>query len=164
MAVDLYLKLDGVKGESPKDGHTDEIDILSFTFGATQTGGFSGSTGTGGGTGKADFGDLNITKGVDKSSPTLFQFCANGKHIASAKLTAQKVSGGTPVTYYVIELTDVMISGVHNQGAASDNQIVESFSLNFAKVKFSYTPQDNTGAGGGQVSMGYDTVSGKAIS
>ena len=36
--VDYFLKLDGIPGESVDSKHKDEIDIMSFSFGETQTG------------------------------------------------------------------------------------------------------------------------------
>ena len=37
MAFDAFLKLDGVKGESFDNTHKGEIDILSFSWGVSQT-------------------------------------------------------------------------------------------------------------------------------
>ena len=47
MAVDMFLKMDGIKGESVDDKHKDEIDVLSWSWGMSQ----SGSAHMGGGAG-----------------------------------------------------------------------------------------------------------------
>jgi type VI protein secretion system component Hcp len=36
MAVDLFLKIDGIQGESTDASHADEIDIFSYTWGESQ--------------------------------------------------------------------------------------------------------------------------------
>ena len=51
MAVDMYLKIDGVEGESVSKGFENQIDILSFQWGLSQSGTFH--TGPGGGAGRA---------------------------------------------------------------------------------------------------------------
>jgi type VI secretion system secreted protein Hcp len=49
-AVDYFLKIDGIQGESKADRHKDEIDIESLSWGETQSGIFA--VGGGGGAGK----------------------------------------------------------------------------------------------------------------
>ena len=49
MAVAMYLKIEGVSGESKDAQHKEWTDIQSFSWGATQPG--SMSVGGGGGTG-----------------------------------------------------------------------------------------------------------------
>ncbi len=73
MAVDIFLKLDGIKGESQDNKYKDEIDVLAWSWGAAQSGTTHG--GSGSGSGKVSVQDLSITKYIDKSSPTLFQHC-----------------------------------------------------------------------------------------
>ena len=68
MAVDMFLKLGDVKGESAAGGHTEEIDVLAWSWGMTQSG--TTHMGSGGGAGKVDVHDLSITKYVDKATPT----------------------------------------------------------------------------------------------
>ena len=75
-AVDFFLKLDGVEGESQDKDHKNEISLESFSFGADQSG--TSSHGTGAGAGKVSMHDISVTKVVDKSSPVLFQNCASG--------------------------------------------------------------------------------------
>ena len=67
MAVDMFLKLDAIAGESIDKTHKGEIQILAFSFGATQSG--STHIGGGGGSGKVNFQDISFTKYIDKSTP-----------------------------------------------------------------------------------------------
>jgi type VI secretion system secreted protein Hcp len=152
MAVDMFLKLDGVKGESKDSKHGGEIHIESFSWGMNQTG--AHGAGGGGGAGKVSVHDISITKFVDKSSPTLMLNCCNGKHIPSGLLTVRK-AGEKPLEYLKIKLTDILISGVQLSGHGGD-LMTENVTLNFAKVNVEYQEQkaDGSGIPGGE--MGWD--------
>lgn len=153
MAVDMFLKLDGIKGESKDHKHADEIHIESFSWGLSQTG-VSG-VGGGGGAGKVNVHDISITKFVDKSSPELMLACCNGKHIPGGFITVRK-AGETPVEYLKIKLTDILISGIQHAGHGGD-MLSENLSLNFSKFNVEYQEQGADGkAKGGPVTMGWD--------
>ena len=143
MAVDFFLKLEGVKGESKDSKHKDEIDILAWSWGVTQTG--SVHLGGGAGTGKANAQDINFTKYIDLSSPVLARFCASGKHVPKATFNVRK-AGDKPLEYIKINLTDVLVSSYQTGGSSGDERIVESFSLNFAKIEYQYFTQAQSGA------------------
>jgi type VI secretion system secreted protein Hcp len=96
MAVDMFLKLDDVKGESKDSKHKEEMDVLAWSWGASQSG--STHLGSGGGAGKVSVQDVSLTKYVDKASPNLLKFCCNGKHFKEAVLTVRK-AGEKPVEY-----------------------------------------------------------------
>lgn len=153
MAVDMFLKLDKIKGESKDKTHKDEIDILAWSWGIQQTG--STHIGVGSGTGKARFSDLNITKYVDKASVTLMEYVATGTHISKAKLVVRK-AGGKPLEYIVIELEDIIITSYATGGSGGEELLTESISLNFAEVKISYKPQNPDGSGAAAVDFGYN--------
>ena len=82
MAVDMFLDLDKIKGESQDKTWKDKIDILAWSWGMSQSG--TMHTGGGGGSGKANFQDISITKYLDKSSTDLMKACSKGDHIAKA--------------------------------------------------------------------------------
>ncbi len=157
MAVDLFLKIDSIQGESNKKNHQGEIDIISFDFGAVQHGSFH-TGGAGGGSGKAEISDIRIQKEVDKASPLLFKACASGKHIKEAVIYSQKAGdGSTPLTYYKIKLEDIIVSDIHNNGASGGDSIMESVTFNCAKVTFDYQAQNAQGGkDGGIVTAYYD--------
>ena len=138
MAVDMFLKLDGIKGESQDSKHKDEIHIESFSWGMSQTGAMS--TGGGGGAGKVHVQDISISKFVDKASPELMLSCCTGKHIASGLITVRK-AGEKPLEYLKIKLTDILISNVQDSGHGSGDALTESVTLNFAKVQVEYQQQ-----------------------
>jgi type VI secretion system secreted protein Hcp len=153
MAVDMFLKLDGIKGESKDFKHKDEIHIESFSWGMSQTG--AHGAGGGGGAGKVSVHDISVTKFLDKATPELMLHCANGKHIKDGLITVRK-AGEHPVEYLKIKLTDILISSVQEAGHGSD-LLSESLSINFAKFNVEYQEQGADGkAAGGPVSMGWD--------
>lgn len=141
--VDITLKIDGIDGESKIDGHEDEIDVLSWDWGVTQSG--SMHVGGGGGSGKADVQDLSIVKYIDKSSANLLRKCFNGAHLVEAVLTVRK-SGENPIDYMEITLSPVLVTSVGIGGEGGQDRLTEIVTLNFSKVKFSYTPQKEDGS------------------
>ena len=152
MAVDMFLKLDGIKGESADHKHKDEIHIESFSWGMSQTG--AHGTGGGGGAGKVAVHDISITKFVDKSSPSLMLHCCNGKHIKDGLITVRK-AGEKPLEYLKIKLEDILVSGVQHAGHGSD-LLTENLTINFAKFKVEYQEQKPDGSGSPGGEMGWD--------
>src|SRR3954454_5241523 len=139
--ADMFLKLEGIEGESQDEKHPNEIEIQSFSWGMTQSGSFG--TGTGGGVNKVNIQDISFSKYTDKATPKLMKFCAGGKHIDSGILTIRKASGDEALEYETITFTNVLVSSVQ-QGGGGGGLPTESFSLNFEQVKLEYTPQTDT--------------------
>ncbi len=144
MAVDMFLELEGIKGESIDHKHKDKIDILAWSWGVSQTGTFS--HGSGGGAGKANFEDLSITKYIDKSSTDLLFHCTSGKHIAKGQLIVRK-AGEKPLEYLTIKLDKLLVTGVSTGGSGGEERLTENIRLNFAKVGVEYKIQDEKGGG-----------------
>ena len=140
MAVDVFLKLGDIKGESKDSKHAGEIDVLSWSWGVSQTG--SMSTGGGGGAGKANFNDLSIMHALDKASPVLMKACATGEHIKEGILVSRKVGKG-PQEYLIVKMNDILITSIQPSG--SSEHPMESVSMQFAKVDLEYKPQKPDG-------------------
>jgi type VI secretion system secreted protein Hcp len=154
-AVDYFLKIDGIDGESIDNTHRGEIIIESFSWGMSNAGTFAG--GGGGGAGKVSMQDIHFTRRLDKASPLLMLACATGQHIPTAKLTCRKTGGdGSQVEYYTITLTNVLVSSVSTGGSSSDPLPTESISLNFTKIEWVYVPVGADGKPGEPVRAEYD--------
>ena len=153
MAVDMFLKIDGIKGESQDSKHKDEIDVLAWSWGMNQSG--TTHTGGGGGAGKVAVQDLSVSKYMDKATPNLMMYCCNGKHVGKIDLTVRK-AGENPLEYMKIHMEDCLISSVSTGGSGGEDRLTENISLNFARVKVEYTPQKPDGSGDAAISMGYD--------
>jgi len=143
MSVDFFIKVDGANGEATATGHTNEIKIHSFSWGASQVTSVSGSGGSS--AGKASLSEINIMKDLDQASPELFKMLLTGKHIASAVLTAQKATGDTTgkpfltITFNEVFCTSQQISG-------SSEIPMESISFSYNQIKFDYSKQNEQGA------------------
>ena len=143
MAVDILLKIEGVDGESVIDGHEKEIDVLAWSWGMTQSG--SMHVGGGGGSGKVNIQDVSLTKYVDKASTNLMRACCNGQHLKEAILTVRK-AGKDPVDYVVITMSPILVTSLSTGGSGGEDRLTENVTLNFAKVKVSYTGQKEDGS------------------
>ena len=153
MAVDMFIKIGDVKGEAQDSKHKGEIDVLSWSWGMTQSG--TAHMGAGGGSGKVNVQDLTFTKYVDSSSAKLMMACCNGKHYADALLTVRK-AGEKPVEYVKIKLTEVLVTSVSTGGSGGEDLLTENVALNFAKVAVDYTPQKPDGSPDSPITMAWD--------
>ena len=137
--VDYFLKLEGIKGESQDDKHKDEIDVLSFSWGVSQTG--TTAFGGGAGAGKVQFNDFHFTTKVSKASPTLFLDCASGQHIKEAVVvgeTSSNVDRGAS-QFFKYTFTDVIISSYQDAGSEGGD-VMDSAALSYRSVKVEATP------------------------
>ena len=158
-ASDYLLELDGIKGESSDRKHKDTIEIESFSWGVSNSG--VRSSGGGGGAGKVSFSDISVTKLVDKSSPLLFKRAATGQHIKKAVLFVRK-SGGDQQEYMKITLSDLIVSSFKTAPDKSSNSVpLETVSMNFSKIEFSYSPQKADGSLAAPVVSTYDLKAAK---
>lgn len=155
-AVDMFMKIDGVDGESQKVGHVNEIDVLSWSWGMSQS-----ATVAGAGGGKASVHDFTITKLTDKSTPNLMLDLLSGKHITDATFVIRK-SGEKPLEYLQIKMTDVIISSINMGGSSGDDRPTETVTLNFAKFEVQYVPQKPDGTGDAPVKIGWDIAGNRA--
>ncbi|MCX6627983.1 MAG: type VI secretion system tube protein Hcp [Candidatus Solibacter sp.] len=154
MAVDYFLKIDGIKGESQDKGHPDEIHLESWSWGESQTGSMSHSGG--GGAGKVSMQDFHFVMSVNKASPMLFLACASGDHIKSAILTCRK-AGKTQQEYLKWTFSDLLISSYQTGGhGAADALPTDQVSFNFTKIEVAYKEQKADGSLGGEVKKWYD--------
>lgn len=161
MAVDYFLKMEGIQGESQDAKHKGEIEIESFSWGLSQTGTLA--AGGGGGAGKVQFQDFHFTTRVSKASPSLMLGCATGQHIKEGTLIARK-AGQEQQEFIKITLTDILVSSYQSGGSSgSDTLPTDQFSLNFAKVEFAYYPQKADGSLDAPVKGGWDLKANKKV-
>jgi type VI secretion system secreted protein Hcp len=141
MAVDVFLKIGDIKGESKDSKHEAEIDVLSWSWGVSNASNMG--AGGGGGAGKANFSDLNFMHALDKASPVLMKACAMGDHFADATLVSRKAGKGQQ-DYLIVKMKEVFITGVQPSG--SSEHPMESVSLTFGHVDLEYKPQKADGS------------------
>jgi len=158
MAADIFAKLGDIKGESLDSKHKDEVEVLSWSWGVTQTG--SIGQGAGGGAGKANFNDFNFTHRLDKASPNLLKACATGEHIKEATITARKAGKGQQ-EFLIIKMNDIIVTSVALGSPDDTAAASESVALRFAKVAFEYKPQKLDGSLDAGVHFKYDIKANK---
>jgi type VI secretion system secreted protein Hcp len=156
----MFIKIGDIKGESKDDAHEESIDVLAWSWGMKNTGNLH--TGTGGGAGKVSVQDLSFTKYVDLSSVNLMMACSNGKHYDKAVLTVRK-AGEDPIEYVKITMEPVIVKSVSTGGSGGEDRLTENVTLNFAKVKTEYTPQNEDGSPGAAVDYGWNIKGNKAL-
>jgi len=154
MAVNAYLIIDGRPG--PSTSKQNAIDILSFSFGASQAHVIGvGSSGGEARAGRANLSDVTIMKVLDKTSPLLFDDCVTGNVLKKVEIVYDKPMGDDQQDYYKIHLEDALITSIQHSGSAENP--VESISFAYSKIKVSYNPEEN-GSLKGFIDKGFDVL------
>jgi type VI secretion system secreted protein Hcp len=163
MAIDVYLQIDGIKGESTDDKHKDWIECLSVQFGVSQPRSATASTGGGHTAERCEHQDIALSKLADLSTPILLQTCSAGKTIPKAKFEFMRADGkGERIMYFQIELENVLIGAISptvTEGAI----MYENVGLKFSKIKWKYTQQKVSGGAGGNTAGGWDLAANKVV-
>jgi type VI secretion system secreted protein Hcp len=158
MASDIFAKIGDIKGESSDAKHKDQIEVLSWSWGVTQSG--SMTPGGGGGAGKPSFHDFSFSHHIDRASPLLMKSCATGAHIGEATITVRKAGKGQ-LDYLIIKMNDVVITSVAMSVAGEEPTTAENVTLRGAKVDLEYRPQKADGSLGVGLHFKYDIKANK---
>jgi len=162
MAIDIFIKIDGIPGESTDREHKDEIEVSSYSWGESNTG--AHAFGGGGGAGKVSMQDLHFTTSVSKASPSLMLHCATGQHIKNAILTVRKAgSEGGGFDFLKITLTDVLISSFQESGSEGGDLPQESISMVYGTIKVEYKQQKPDGSAGAVFDFGFNLKLNKKV-
>jgi type VI secretion system secreted protein Hcp len=160
MAIDMFMKVDGVTGESQDSNHKGWTDIKSFSWGATQPGNMS--VGGGGGAGKVNFEDLHVNALIDKSTTAILKHCASGKHLTKVELSVCK-AGGQQVEYTKITLEDVLVTAVNYTGSDDGDLVSVVYDFQASRVKQQYWEQTASGGKGAESSAGWNIKENKEM-
>ncbi len=163
MAFDAFLKIEGIPGECTDDKHKGWIEVLSFSTGISQPSSGSASSGGGRSAERANFSDFSVVKVVDKASPKLALFCANGEHIKEITLELCRASGDKQ-KYLEIKLSDSIVSSYRPGGSAQGSETlpIEEISFNYGKFEVTYTETDHaTGKPKGDIKAHWDLKANK---
>lgn len=156
MAIDVYLRIDGIRGESNDERHKDWIECKSVRWELSQPKSATASTGGGHTAERSDHGDIVLSKLADLSTPLLLQTCSSGKTIPTATIEFMRADAmGDRVKYFEIGLENVLIGGV--SPSVSEGDILgEHVALKYSKIKWKYTQQKIIGGSGGNTAGGWD--------
>jgi type VI secretion system secreted protein Hcp len=154
MAVDYFLRIEGIEGESADAKHKGSIELMSWSWGASNSA--TTHAGAGGAAGKANIQDLHFVTKLSKASPRLFLACASGQHLKQAKLTARS-AGAKQAEFLTLTLSDVLVSSYQTGGSgANDVFPMDQVSLNFAKLSMEYKARKADGSLDAAVVAGWD--------
>lgn len=153
-AVDYFLKIDGIEGESADAKHKGEIDVEAWSWGE--------SHGGAGGAGRVAMNDFSFTMSLSKASPKLFLACAEGDNIKAAWLTAWRGAGKETDYFLKWSWSDLLISSYGTNATAGDAPH-DQVSFNFSKIEVEYKEQRADGTFGAGFKAGWDLKANKKI-
>lgn len=136
MSRSLFLKLDGVRGESIKPRHYGSIDISGFTWGNERRTAVSSMAAPG----KFRIRDLTVFKLPDESSPVLRSASSSGRHFREGTVTVEEFSKtGELVSTAIIRLESIMVEFVAAGGSnpRTPRGSTEAVALSFAHYELS---------------------------
>jgi type VI secretion system secreted protein Hcp len=163
MAIDVYLYIDGIKGESSDDRHKDWIECKAVNWGVEQPRSATASTGGGHTAERCEHRDIVISKLADLSSPILLQTCAAGRTIPKAKFEFMRADAqGERVKYFEIEIDNVLIGAV-SPSVDEGDILMEEVGFKFSRVRWKYTQQKISGGAGGNTSGGWDLAANRIV-
>lgn len=157
MAVDMFLKIDGIDGESKDSVFKGNFHLKSCDFGVEQVG--TAVTGGGLGAGKAKFTDFNFVIDTQKGTQAMLVYCASGKHIPKVVLSCRK-AGGKQEVYYTAEMKDCLITNVTT---SIGEESTDTVTFNFVSLYVSYAAQKEDGTLEGPAKGGYDLKKNMAL-
>jgi type VI secretion system secreted protein Hcp len=174
-SLDIFLKLDGIDGESTAKGHVKEIDALSYeqSIGVTV---FHSGGGGGASAGKASFSGVRFRKSVDAASVPMLLACASGKHIKDARFTFRRNPGA--FEFYKVTLENVLITHIAQragtgeqyplsfdalQSGAPNEGFLDEVTLDFARIRWQYRVRKPSGTAGATVTGGWDLITNQKL-
>lgn len=150
MAVDYYLKLDGIEGESVDPIYKNQIQLLNWGWGASQVSSVEANGGSG--AGKVNLGEFSISTYFDKATPKFFKNICEGKHFKSATLSAIKAGAQQRKPYLKVDLGELFVTGI---GVSADKEIPSvnlSFTYNEISIEYAMQKEDGSVTSTGPVS------------
>jgi type VI secretion system secreted protein Hcp len=153
LAANVFAKIGDIKGESLDSKHKDEVEVLSWSWGLSQSG--SPTPSGANAAGKASFNDFSFMHQLDKASPALMRACATGQHLKEATISVRKAGKGQQA-FLIIKMSDVLITAVHPSGSGDGALTAESVAMQFAKVALEYKPQRADGSLDAGIHFKYD--------
>ena len=152
--AEMFLKLEGIEGESLDQDHGGEIEIKGW--GWTTNNNVRWDINQGGQSTKVEIKDIELEKICDKASVTLYQCCVTGKHIKNGIITCRKNDGEQKVEYLIVKLTDIMVTKVQFMGEGEQQSLKEVVGLSFAEFRMDYKVQNDTGNAAGAKSFQFN--------
>jgi type VI secretion system secreted protein Hcp len=132
-AVDSWLRIPGIAGESLVVDHKGDIDLVSFTQAFDS---------------KAC--KIAVVKYLDTATPALSEAASKRTTLPNVTLTARK-SGEGQKDFYTVTLLSSTVASVETASAGPDSPVTEAVAFSPRSVTISYRPQDAKGSLGSAV-------------
>jgi type VI secretion system secreted protein Hcp len=163
MANDVYLQLDGIKGESTESKHKDWVEVFSYEHKITQPASASSRSNQKGNDATSKHGELFVLKTHDLASAKLFDACCTGKYLKTAVLEKTISVGASKAVLLQIKLENAIVSTFELLYDEKMEHQVERVGLSYGTIKFTYTQTKSDGSAGGNVAAAYSLQEGKAM-
>ena len=157
MASDVFLRIEGIPGESTDGEYGDWIEIAGYSHGLAQQVSSSMSSSGGLTSERCDHGQFTVQKFLDKASVKLSEFCSQGSTIDEIELCLNRAAGGGQrVKYMTYLMKHVLVAG-YSVGGGDSGVPMETVNFAYGTIEWTYTQQLMAdGTGGGQISAGWD--------
>jgi type VI secretion system secreted protein Hcp len=147
-APHFFLKIQEIKGDARAKSHENEIELVSWSWGETQSV-FPSETRKSGGS--VSMRDFQFTAVSGTASSQLLVSCASAKRLKTAVLTCEQDLGTTRHKYLTVTLSNVVIGSFDIEGNSGANLPLDRVTLKFTKLEFVFTP-----IGGGNFQCAWD--------
>lgn len=140
-AVDMFLKLGGIKGESVARGHEGDIEVLAWSWG-TSTGTARTTKGL---LPAACVQDLSVTKFIDAATPQIIINGVTGAVVPEAVLAVRK-AGDRPTDFLVLRMYQVRVVSYTTGGSGGEDRLTENVTIRFDSLRGEYRRQSADGS------------------
>jgi type VI secretion system secreted protein Hcp len=148
MIPHIFLKIQEIKGDARAKGHENEIEVMTWSWGETQSVFPSEARKSGG---SVAMRDVQVTAVTSAASAQLLLHCAAAKRLKSVVLTCEHDTSAGRHKYLTVTLSNVVISSYDIEGSSDQSHAIERFALKFTKIEFNFTP-----LGGGNFTSSWD--------
>ena len=150
MAVEMFVKLDGITGGSRNYYHKGWSDVLSWSWSLERVHGVSP-----GASDNMRMNELSLINAIGIDSPAMMTAFAEGKPIKQVDLSIVPMVGKRDAQqkYVTITLEDVLIKSIITGGSAEESFFRENVTLCFGKIKYEFHQYADVGSDGGAATL-----------
>lgn len=163
MPVEIFLKMDGLTGESRNFQHKGWADVLSWTWAISS----NRNTLEKAASENASFNEISLIKRIGRDSPEMMRLFAAREIVPHAELSIMPVVSKKEVKqkYLNLYMEDVIIKSIVTGGSCEEEYFKERVTLLFDRIRFEYNQHSGLDTGEPPVDhvFGWDIPANKAI-
>lgn len=149
----IFLRIDGIHGESTEDGHANWIDVITYSHAIASPSVLAGRS-----SGSSYHADFSVVKAIDKASPKLAVAVCDSTNISEIVVEVCR-AGGDKLKYMEYKMRNATVSSVRTVGSVKgiSRLPLEEVTFKYNRIKWTYTQQKRVdGSGGGNVVACWD--------